>query len=383
MPAPWTSLPILSLDTETTSKYPFEARIVEIGTVLVHPDGSTSDQWRQLVDPGCAIPAEAAAIHGISTEQARDEGVDPTWALMQLAERVIDHVSEHSAQAGIAIFNAPYDLPLIIAECGRNGIDWPCFAGILDPLTIDRVCDYWRRDAIHHQPVAHTHEGGFEQAKAHRNGNRKLIRLADLYGVELGDAAHGAVADATASGQILWKQVERFPKLGENTLASLWVKQVLGAEKERDKLQDWLRRERDPLSEVSGGWPLPTRVEKDPTTPPTPRIATPKPSAGQRPGTRTGSSPDPVLAQAGGPAGDCPPAGTPGDFVPMSDTQNRRVHALISKARPGQDRHLVMAELVGRSITTARQLSDVDADRIVEALDAETKTNSKPAGDAA
>lgn len=375
--AHWTELPCLALDTETTSKYPFEARIVEIGTVLVHADGSTSDQWRQLVDPGCEIPDEAAAIHGISTEQARDEGCDPAWALMQLAERVIDHVRDHEAQAGIVIFNAPYDLPLIIAECGRNGIDWPCFAGILDPLTIDRVCDYWRRDAIHHRPVAHTHEGGFEQARAHRNGNRKLIRLADLYGVELGDAAHGAVADATASGQILWKQVERFPKLADNTLASLWVKQVLGAEKERDKLQDWVRRERDPLAEVSGGWPLPTRVETDPTKPRAPRVATPKTSAGQQPGHRTAnvSDADPVLAQAGDPA-EVLAAGSPADFVPMSETQNRRVHALISKARPGQDRHTVMAEILGRPITTARQLSDVDADRIVDVLDIEARTAS-------
>lgn len=374
--AHWTELPVLSIDLETTSKYPFEARIVEAGAVSVYPDGSTKRAWREVVDPGCDIPDEAAAIHGITTQQAQEEGIAPESALLSLSRIVQHHIDLHHGQAGIVFFNSPYDLTALIAECARHGIDWPCFAGILDPLTIDRVCDYWRRDAIHHRPVAHTHTGGFEQAKAHRNGNRKLIRLADLYGVALGDAAHGAVADATASGQILWKQVERFPKLAENSLASLWVKQVLGAEKERDKLQDWVRRERDPLAEVSGGWPLPVRVEKDPTTPLTPRIATPKTSAGQQPRNQTATSgADPVLAQ-GGPAGDCPPAGTPADFVPMSDTQNRRVHALIAKARPGQDRHAVMSQLLGRDITTARQLSTDDADRIVEALDAEARTAS-------
>lgn len=62
------------------------------------------------------------------------------------------------------------------------------------------------------------------------------------------------------------------------------------------------------------------------------------------------------------------------DFVPMDQVQNRRVHALISKARPGQDRHQVMSELLGRPVESAKELSTDDAQRIADALDAEVKT---------
>lgn len=101
--------------------------------------------------------------------------------------------------------------------------------------------------------------------------------------------------------------------------------------------------------------------------------ATPlKSSAAQRSGHRTGLDSDPVLAQDGDPAGTTPAGSLPADLIPMSATQNRRVHALISKARPGEDRHQVMTQILGRPITTARQLSTDDADRIVDALDKET-----------
>jgi DNA polymerase-3 subunit epsilon len=271
--APWTALPVLSIDCESTGVNPFTAHVVELGAVEVHPDGSTAGEWHTVVDPGVEIPEGAAAIHGITTEQARAEGVDPNWALMLLAERLVDHVKEHDGQAGVVVFNARYDLPLLIAECGRHGVDWPAFAGILDPLTLDRMADFYRRDEVRHfKPVAHTHTGGFEQARQHRNGRRKLGILADRYGVELSeDDAHGALADATAAGQILWRLIERFPQIAQHSLSTLWLKQVQGAERERDRLQDWIRQNRDPSADLPGGWPIPNRVERD--TAPAPALA--------------------------------------------------------------------------------------------------------------
>lgn len=383
----WTELPVLSLDTETTSKYSAEARIVEAGAVLVHPDLSATDERRWLINPGVEIPAGATEVHGITTEQVQAEGVEPAGALQDLADLVWQHVVEHRGQAAVAIFNAPYDLPLIIAECRRHDVDWPAFAGILDPLVVDRACDFWRRDEhVHFKPVAQTHAGGWEQAKKHRYGNRKLIRLAELYGVELGDNAHGAIPDATATGRVLFRIAERFPQVTRHGLATMWFKQVLAADKALDKIRDHIRQGGDPLADVAGGWPLPARESKDPAKVPAPRVSTgrravpepPKSPVGQQSENQTANDPvaDPVLAQAGGPAGDCPPAGTPADHVPMDAAQNRRVHALIAKARPGQDRHAVMTELLGRPVTTAKTLSNDDADRIVEALDAEKRAAS-------
>ena len=63
---------MLSFDLETTSANPMEARIVT--SALVTIDGSSSDPYEMLADPGVEIPEGAANIHGITTEQARAEG---------------------------------------------------------------------------------------------------------------------------------------------------------------------------------------------------------------------------------------------------------------------------------------------------------------------
>jgi DNA polymerase III subunit epsilon len=339
MPAPWTELPTLAIDTETSGVDVFNDRIVEAAAVEVFPDGETGTEVSTIVNPGIAIPDEAAAIHGIDTERARAEGMAPAKALRLVAERAWRHVSVYDGQAAIVIFNTRFDLPLLVNECARHRVEWPPFAGILDPLVMDRIADFWRLDeAVHFQPVAHTHDGGYEQARAHRRSRRQLTKVAPLYGVELSDDdAHGALPDATAAGRVLWGVARRFPAFTRHSLASLWLWQVQGAEAERDRLQDWTRQNRDPSADLVSGWPLPTRAEQ--------RAVKPKPA----------------------------PATDP---VPMDDVQNRRVHALLAKARPGEDRHAVLTELLGRPVSSAKELSVEDAHLVIEALDAETRTNT-------
>jgi DNA polymerase-3 subunit epsilon len=346
MAAPWTSLPLLAIDCESTGVDPFTARIVELSAVEVLPDGTTRNPWATIVNPGVDIPDEAAAIHGISTERAKAEGIDPATALTELAKRIWDHVDTHDGQAAMVMFNGRYDWPLILTEADRHGANIPCFAGLLDPYLIDRMVDRWRK------------------------GKRKLTLVAEHYKVDLGDAAHGALADATAAGQVMWQIVQRHPaELVDRGLASLWLWQVKGHEDDRTQFQDWMRRNVDKKFLAIPGWPIPIRPEpkreaEEPSTP--------------RSGHQTANDPDAdqVLAQDGGPTGSATGGPPAADFIPMGDTQNRRVHALISKARPGQDRHAVMAEILGRPITTAKQLSTDDADRIVDALDQEAKTAS-------
>jgi DNA polymerase-3 subunit epsilon len=344
MAAPWTTLPLLSIDCESTGVDPFSARIVELAAVEVHPNGTTSNPWRTVIDPGVEIPAEAADIHGITTERAKAEGVEPAVALKTLADRIWDHVDRHDGQAAMTMFNGRYDWPLILTEADRHGAHIPCFAGILDPYLIDRMVDRWRK------------------------GKRKLTLVADHYKVDLGDAAHGALADATAAGQVMWQIVERHPaELVDRGLASLWLWQVKGHEDDRTQFQDWMRRNVDKKFLAIPGWPIPIRPEP------------PKSPVGQQSENQTANTnvADPVLAQDGAPSGVLP-GGSPAaaEFVPMSDSQNRRVHALIAKARPGEDRHQVMTELVGRPIGSARDLTDIEADRIIHALDQEAKTAS-------
>lgn len=226
---PWTERPFLCLDTETTGVDCYEDRIVEVAAVTVNPDGTTDDPWVTIIDPSIDIPDEPAAIHGITTERAKAEGIPTADALTTLADRI------YGAGVGtpLVMFNARFDWPLLLAEAERGGVDFPCFAPILDPYLIDRMCDRYRK------------------------GGRKLTIVAEHYGVELGDAAHGALADATAAGQVMRAIVTAFPKIGDHVLAGVMIRQVKGHEEDRLRFVDYMRREKDPSFDSAPGWPIP------------------------------------------------------------------------------------------------------------------------------
>lgn len=237
MPAPWTTLPLLSVDTETSGVNPFEDRIVEVAAVEVLPDLSTANPWSMVVNPGIEIPEGAANIHGITTERAQVEGVTPAAALAVLAERIWDHIDAHHGRAAIVMYNARFDWPLVLTEAERHGIDIPCFASILDPYLIDRMADRYRK------------------------GKRQLTLVAGHYGVELGDAAHGALADCTAAGQVMWQILAKFPAIGEHTLSSLWLRQVKGHEQDRERFESYMRSNVNPDIDIPAGWPIPVKAE--------------------------------------------------------------------------------------------------------------------------
>lgn len=238
MPAPWTSLPLLSVDTETTGIDPFEDRVVEIAAVDVLPDGTVTGEWSTVVDPGIDIPDGAAKVHGITTARARAEGITTAEALTALAERIWQHIEAHHGLAALVMFNGRFDWPLILEEAARHHVDMPCFAGILDPYLIDRMADRYRP------------------------GKRQLTLVADHYGIDLGDHAHGALADATAAGQVMWQLLAAYPAIGRHSLASLWLRQVKGHERDRERFEDYMRRNVDPDTDIVAGWPIPLRPER-------------------------------------------------------------------------------------------------------------------------
>ena len=70
----WATGEVLGLDFETTGVDRFNDVPVSYALVSV-VDGVVVRSWSGLIDPGREIPAEATAVHGISTERARDEGM--------------------------------------------------------------------------------------------------------------------------------------------------------------------------------------------------------------------------------------------------------------------------------------------------------------------
>ena len=180
--------PIVFLDLETTGTNPREDRIVSIAAIRMEPDFS-SDERHYLINPGCPIPAEATAVHGITDAMVKDQ---PKFA------RYAEGFLEYIGAADLGGYNIRrFDLPLLHEELGRAG----------------KAIDLRGRRVIDGQTIFfHQHP-------------RDLAAAVQTYvGVELKDA-HDALTDTRAARDVLLAQMEGFPPLetedGEDVVAAM------------------------------------------------------------------------------------------------------------------------------------------------------------------
>src|SRR5262249_6987607 len=68
----WDDLPIALIDVETTGKDGAVDRIIEIG-IVVGRGGEVVERFSWLINPGCPIPEESRAVHGITDEMVADK----------------------------------------------------------------------------------------------------------------------------------------------------------------------------------------------------------------------------------------------------------------------------------------------------------------------
>lgn len=173
------SKPICFFDLETTGTNIATDRIVEIAILKVHPNGNKESRtW--LVNPGVPIPAEAAAIHGITDEKVSGE---PSFKELS---REIHQMIQGCDLAG---FNSNrFDIPLLAEELLRAGVDF----------------DMKNAVAVDVQTIFHKME------------KRTLAAAYQFYcGKDLTDA-HSASADTQATYEVLLAQLERYPELANN-----------------------------------------------------------------------------------------------------------------------------------------------------------------------
>ena len=194
----WTDIPHCGFDTETTGRDPRYARLVTCSIVVRKPDSEpTKHYW--LADPGVEIPPETTAIHGISTQQAREEGRDIVEVLTEISDLLFSFLSQGYP---VVAYNAGYDLTLLESELARH--DLPTLrerlgrdiSPVIDPYFLDRWGDQYRK----------------------ASGKRKLIDLVELYGCASADNFHNAeddvlatlrLLDAMADSERLTREIER------------------------------------------------------------------------------------------------------------------------------------------------------------------------------
>lgn len=118
------------LDTETTGLDPAEGhRIVEIGAVELFNHLPTGNHFHIYLNPGRAMPPEAAAVHGLTDAFLADK---PRFAAE--AARFTAFLGE----ARLVIHNAAFDVRFINAELATAGYGPIAWGRVVDTLALAR-----------------------------------------------------------------------------------------------------------------------------------------------------------------------------------------------------------------------------------------------------
>jgi DNA polymerase-3 subunit epsilon len=228
----WHTGRLCGFDTETTGPDPETARIVSACIVQCGAGQPTdSAVWLSDVD-GETIPAEAAQVHGITTEKAHTDGAPLAEVVAELVAGLTQAVL---SGAPVVAMNARYDFTVLDREARRFGIDTLADTvgkdlRVIDPFVIDKHADKYRR------------------------GSRKLTALCEHYQVPIGDA-HSADADAIAACRVAWRLGTRYDQLAAMTLDELHAAQIEWAAEQAASLQAYFRK-KTPDVVVPAEWPL-------------------------------------------------------------------------------------------------------------------------------
>lgn len=228
----WHHGPMVAFDLETTGPDPDTARIVTASVVWIDPMEGLVNADRFLADPGVEIPAEAAAIHGITTEQARAEGKP----LREVVLAIMDGLRlAQDNRYPLVAYNASFDFTVLARELDRLGE--PSFEPypVIDPYVIDKHIDRYRK------------------------GKRTLTAACEHYGVDL-DNAHDSDSDALAAARIAWKIANSVPEIGDAQLGDLHADQIHWYAEQQTSLADYFARQGND-THVNTEWPVRSRME--------------------------------------------------------------------------------------------------------------------------
>ncbi|WP_116113577.1 exonuclease domain-containing protein [Austwickia chelonae] len=242
----WSEGPLALFDLETTGTDPQSDRIVTAAVVMDEP-GCLPQIQDWLVDPGVEIPEGASKIHGVTTEQARSEGVAASIGVAQIVEALLSAV-----RSGVPVVghNVVYDLTMLRAECARHGLaeQAEAVAGVrpvIDTIVLDRVVDPYRPK----NPTSRRPDPA-------RCGSRTLVDTCRIWGVELSaEDAHGAAADAQAAGMLARVLAGSRPELLVPNAQELHDRQVGWKRAQAEDFGRWLVS-KGKVDDVSREWPV-------------------------------------------------------------------------------------------------------------------------------
>jgi DNA polymerase III subunit epsilon len=180
------SMDFVVVDVETTGWLPEQAMIIEIGAVRLC-GGQVTGEFSALVNPGSPIPADIAALTGIT-----DEMVSQAPPMAQ----VFPGFLAFAEGCVLAAHNAPFDIGFLTAACRSCSLPWPAFP-VIDTAVLARL-------VLSGDDVP----------------DRKLATLATYFATQTAPC-HRALADAKATAGVLDGLLALLAEAGARTLAEV------------------------------------------------------------------------------------------------------------------------------------------------------------------
>jgi DNA polymerase-3 subunit epsilon len=204
-----TSLPewanvLAVFDTETTGIATETTRIVSAHVSVLTPEGESTQARDWLIDCGIEIPAQATAVHGITTERMQAEGAPAPDSILEILALLQGYFD---AGVPVVAYNASY------------------------PLVIDKQIDKYRK------------------------GKRTLEAASAYYGVSL-DGAHDASVDAIAAGRVAQAIGRKYATELNMSANDLHDAQVTWAAAQAASYAEWRRGQGLAVFPGDGVWPV-------------------------------------------------------------------------------------------------------------------------------
>ncbi len=171
--------PLIFFDIEATGADATRDRIVEIALLKTLPGGEREEKILRI-NPGVKISSEVIAVHGITNEDIANAPY-----FKDVAMSLLDFM-EGCDFAGFGV--ARFDIPILIEEFKRCGFPFP--KG--DPSVLDGLIIFHRREP------------------------RDLTAAYQFFCQKTLVGAHGARADALASEEVLYAQLQRYNDLPQD-----------------------------------------------------------------------------------------------------------------------------------------------------------------------
>lgn len=230
---PWWQDEGLGFDTESTGLKVRKDHIITFALVTVGISRPSCEAY--TIDPGVDIPADATAIHGITTDHVRKHGMPAPEGLEIAAAALATVLSKGMPVAGM---NLAYDLSLLHANCRRLGV----------PTLSERLGGHDKVRPIVDCMVMDGHV-------SYRKGPRNLLALCRHYGVRH-YGAHHAGYDALAAADVAATIARRYPTLGDASLDELHDRQITWAAQRNASRQKYEREKGNKDFVATTGWPL-------------------------------------------------------------------------------------------------------------------------------